>query len=173
MPICKKCTGKFPNFKVIDGKKRILNSRWYCLDCSPFGRHNTRRIHVKPLIGQGRGCELCRKQYIFKRNGATLTLCNSCVQRVRQRRMKERCVALLGGKCQDCDYSRSIEALGFHHLDPKKKDFKISGCYNRAWEILKKEVLKCDLLCSNCHIERHAKILTDKRSPIPSHFLVP
>ncbi len=176
MPTCKQCSGAFPNVKVIDGKKRILNSRRYCLDCSPFRKHNTRRIHLgpdepfAPLKGVKRTCEICQKIYIFVRNGATRYLCNSCAQRVRQRRVKGQCIDLLGGKCQDCGYSRSVEALSFHHLDPGKKDFKISGCYNRAWKVLKKEILKCVLLCSNCHIERHAKIFAGQRPKIPERF---
>lgn len=65
-----------------------------------------------------------------------------------------------GGCCQICGYKRCIEALEFHHLDPKQKDFGISHKgYTRSWEKVKEEVEKCILLCANCHREAHAGML--------------
>ncbi|MDT7542376.1 MAG: hypothetical protein QOE33_2280 [Acidobacteriota bacterium] len=62
-----------------------------------------------------------------------------------------------GCRCQVCGYEHCIEALEFHHLDPKQKDFGISNKgYTRSWEKVKKEVDKCILLCANCHREVHA-----------------
>jgi len=47
MPICKKCNEKFP-FKIrIEGVQKNLGNRKYCLDCSPWGEHNTKQIHEK------------------------------------------------------------------------------------------------------------------------------
>jgi hypothetical protein len=46
MLMCVKCGGAFSLTAVIDGKVRNLGKRRYCLICSPFGRHNTRRIHL-------------------------------------------------------------------------------------------------------------------------------
>jgi hypothetical protein len=46
--------------------------------------------------------------------------------------------------------------LDFHHRDPKQKEFsiaKISRGYSK--EKLKKELDKCDVLCSNCHRKLH------------------
>lgn len=62
-----------------------------------------------------------------------------------------------GGKCQICGYDKCFAALEFHHLDPKEKDFTISG-KSWAFEKLKKEVDKCILVCSNCHKEIHFKM---------------
>jgi hypothetical protein len=50
----------------------------------------------------------------------------------------------------------SLRALTFHHRDPSEKDFAISGT-SWAWDRIKKELDKCDLLCMNCHAERHEK----------------
>lgn len=64
-----------------------------------------------------------------------------------------------GNKCIICGYDRCSEALDFHHTDPNKKDFSISDnniSYN--WDIIKKELDKCILICSNCHREIHAGI---------------
>lgn len=72
-------------------------------------------------------------------------------------RTKRKLVDLLGGECKHCGYKKSIKALQFHHTNPKKKDFTISG---KSWSFkrLKKEALKCILLCANCHIEEHEKM---------------
>src|SRR5271169_5077671 len=38
---CQKCKRKFPFLMEVDGTKRNLSGRKFCLDCSPFGKHNT------------------------------------------------------------------------------------------------------------------------------------
>jgi hypothetical protein len=68
--------------------------------------------------------------------------------------VKERAVAYLGGKCLCCGYNRSLAALGFHHRDPRQKDFEISS--RMSWAAIEPELQKCVLLCSNCHAETHA-----------------
>ena len=71
---------------------------------------------------------------------------------------KKLLVEYKGGNCQVCKYDRCIDNLTFHHLDPSKKDFQISGT-SKAFETLKAEVDKCVLLCKNCHGEVHAGLL--------------
>lgn len=63
-----------------------------------------------------------------------------------------------GGKCQRCGYDKSIRALEFHHTDPSKKDFGISRTLTKSITLLKNEVDKCILLCSNCHAEIHDEL---------------
>ena len=46
MKICLHCECEFPIWTTIDGKPRNLASRKYCLSCSPFGSHNTRKLKV-------------------------------------------------------------------------------------------------------------------------------
>jgi len=84
------------------------------------------------------------------------------LQAVKRRRAKVRQMAVefKGGGCEICSYTRCIEALEFHHLDPTKKDFGISAKgYSRSWEKAKVEIEKCVLLCANCHREFHARKL--------------
>ena len=69
-------------------------------------------------------------------------------------RTKGRAVEYMGGECLICGYNRCLRALSFHHLDPRKKDFRISArC--ASWESIVQELNKCILLCSNCHMEVH------------------
>ena len=74
-----------------------------------------------------------------------------------RKRKKLELVEYKGGKCQCCEYNKSIKALEFHHINPKEKDFTISG-KSYSFERLKNEVDKCVLVCSNCHIEIHDEL---------------
>jgi hypothetical protein len=73
-----------------------------------------------------------------------------------RRKLKLKAIEYKGGKCQSegCNYDRCPAVLQFHHMDPSKKDFQISGM-SRDWEIMKKELDKTILLCANCHAEIH------------------
>ena len=72
-------------------------------------------------------------------------------------RTKTKLIEYKGGECKICGYKKCIQAMEFHHLNPKEKDFTISG---KSWsfERLKSEVDKCILICSNCHAEIHAGV---------------
>jgi 5-methylcytosine-specific restriction endonuclease McrA len=125
----------------IDGRMRSLYRRRFCLDCSPFGQHNTSKAPV------GSDAVLRKRRRV-----------DSWVRYLRKRRrnLKERLLALRGGKCQDCGYAASTAALEFHHRDAKTKEFGI-GNMNGSWARLVAEAEKCDLLCANCHRRRHAE----------------
>lgn len=74
----------------------------------------------------------------------------------RRRSYKERAIAYLGGKCQDCGYrDRFPEVYDFHHLDPTTKDFDVFNT-PKPFHRIKEELDKCILLCANCHRKRHA-----------------
>lgn len=82
------------------------------------------------------------------------------IQAVAKRRRKVRLMAIqhLGGKCIRCGYSKYAEVLEFHHRDPSQKDFNVSlKGHSRSWERVKREIEKCDLLCANCHREKHVE----------------
>ena len=74
----------------------------------------------------------------------------------RRLRLKERAVAYKGGHCVLCGYDRCPQALEFHHLDPKSKDFEVSSKMN--WEAVQGELDKTVLVCSNCHREVHSGV---------------
>ena len=161
MPICKNCGSNFPNTKIINDKRVNLSSRKYCLDCSPFGLHNTRpvRLNIDVYNGDHR-CLLCGRQYEYNRSkGHTKEICNSCLVNNRIYKLKIKCLEYKGNECSSCGYNANVKALCFHHLDDKEKEFNISGSHCISWERIKAELDKCVLLCSNCHIEEHDRLL--------------
>ena len=84
---------------------------------------------------------------------------NILLVKKRRQFLKEKAVEYKGGCCEKCGYNKYIGALEFHHLDPNEKDFGIaSNGITRSWEILKKELDQCILVCSNCHREIHGEL---------------
>lgn len=157
MPKCKKCGSNFPNRKKIDGKLRILSSRKYCLNCSPFNNNNRKRLEIPDC---NLTCNKCNKTYDYRRGTNSHTKCSKCCYTNAQRRIerKNKCVEYKGGKCLLCNYHKCLDALCFHHLDSNIKEFKISGSQCLSWDKIRKELDKCVLLCCRCHTEVHAGI---------------
>lgn len=86
--------------------------------------------------------------------------CKSCWNKKMVKQGQDRVVSLkleYGGKCSVCGYSKCVDALQFHHLDPTQKEFHLGESRGKKLETIKKELDKCVLLCSNCHVEAHAK----------------
>lgn len=134
MPECKQCGNKFQNRVVIKGKVRVLNRRKYCLDCSPFGKHNTKQVHLPPKK---------RKKY---------DSVHEWQQRTRIER-KQWLVEHKGGKCVICGYNRCLHALDFHHVRDKEFELSQSNLTSNSWEKIVVEVDKTVLLCKVCHTE--------------------
>jgi predicted HNH restriction endonuclease len=81
------------------------------------------------------------------------------VMRVQRKRieLKLKAIEYKGGKCSICGYSKCKDALDFHHIDEKDKEFGIGEKgYTRSWEKVKIELDKCILVCANCHREIHS-----------------
>lgn len=159
--ICEKCGEKIPATIKVDGKKRNLCSRKFCLKCSPFGSKNKSVnpcVFVKRNPGEVFEAE-CKNHGItnFIVNSQGHRRCKKCdierVTKARQKRKKE-IVEFCGGKCVLCGYDKCIDALHFHHLDPSKKSFSLSsqGVRISLKESLE-EIKKCIMVCANCHYE--------------------
>jgi len=164
MPICRKCTHPFPSSIMIDGERKILNSRKFCLECSPYGCHNTIKLDVTKKLIDGKTCTRCNtekvsSEFYRRRDGMDLSsYCIPCTNNQtteRQNKLKELAVDYKGGKCIECGYDKCIAALQFHHTNPLQKDFSISHAKSTTFNKIKNELDKCVLLCSRCHIEHH------------------
>ena len=167
MPVCKKCGVRFPCRITVEGRQRNFGKRKYCLQCSPFNKHNTKSLEkaISTISSGDRlRCTKCGRDYTYKVHMSTKTVCNSCLINGRRFQVKKRLVEVMGGKCNRCGYSRNIKALSFHHRNHEEKEFSISGKHCFSLERLLKEVEKCDLVCMNCHAEIHDELNYETRS---------
>lgn len=73
---------------------------------------------------------------------------------------KQRMLQAMGGQCVCCGYSRCADALEFHHLDSREKEFGLgkTRANPTKWIKIVEELRKCVLVCSICHREVHAGI---------------
>ncbi len=58
-------------------------------------------------------------------------------------------------KCQKCGENHSA-CLVFHHKNSEEKDFDIAGSiHTKSVKRVMDEIVKCDVLCANCHRKLH------------------
>lgn len=175
MPTCRKCGTLFPNWIKVDGQSKLLSSRKYCLDCSPYKKRNTRNLEKEAAIASDpvelpseKICLICKNNLpqssfgIYKSGGKwrIFSYCKKCDSKRTKDfylEFKKKAVEYKGGKCEKCGYCRCLKALEFHHKISKEKEVAISRFRIRNWELFKIELDKCSLLCSNCHREEHDK----------------
>lgn len=153
MPQCRKCGKVFPNRLEVAGKMRVVSNRKYCLDCSPYGLHNTRKVE----FARCDRCSLCERRPTNKGN----RICGYCRNKVQRWRLKLACVEYKGGKCARCGWSGNPVAFDFHHTDPREKEFGLQMS-TRSWTDIQQELDKCELLCTRCHRIEHAQELDDE-----------
>jgi len=68
---------------------------------------------------------------------------------------KLKAIEYKGEVCLDCRGKNFLPAVfHFHHRDPLTKEFTLRD--GKSWDRVKTELDKCNLLCANCHITRHA-----------------
>ena len=125
----------------------IIYMRKICKGC---GNKIPRKIpHTNRKTKQSR-------QYCYNCSPVRTNQKHPVEHRSERRRRKAELVRMLGGKCVECGYNKSITALSFHHIDPKTKLFEVSnGHIMENWDDVVKEAKKCELLCLNCHAELH------------------
>lgn len=99
-------------------------------------------------------CKLCDNE--IKNNLKNRSRCGSCNTRIRRYRAKTAAVEYKGGSCERCEWIGPVAAFEFHHTDDNK-EFNIGSAANKSWKVIKKEIDKCELLCSNCHRIEHSK----------------
>jgi len=71
-----------------------------------------------------------------------------------RKQLKLKLIQIFGGKCQRCGYNKYFGSLDFHHKTGEKE---------KNWEWRTKGFIekiksgKIELLCANCHREKHAE----------------
>ena len=164
--ICRKCSKEFPTHVFIDGILHNLCNRKFCLECSPFGKHNT-RISLKAAgpVGFQTCCQCHQSKQIsqFYKKGLHTSrlqsICIPCLLKYQMRRWNNRkimMIAKFGNVCLDCKKEMVHPALfDFHHLAGETKLENWTTLRQKAWVTVEKELAKCVLLCAYCHRMRH------------------
>ena len=133
--------------------KKICKDCWKEKDCKWNSSFTTKWVPEYKAR-----CDKCHN--IFKRiiakSSVSKWLCNIRVKKY-QRQNKQWAVDYLWWRCIKCWYNKCLRALNFHHRNPEKKQYTIWEILDHHKNKLKKELNKCDLLCSNCHMEEHNK----------------
>ncbi len=163
MPICKNCEESFPKTIVLDGKERNLQNRKYCLRCSPFGSHNTRRLHTSTAVKEPKTCQCGRSLDGTHR----ATKCYVCIQKGKGARREDAVYSIVGNACWKCGYDKGTKGrsvLDFHHVHPDQKSFSLNRRHiaNYAWDRVLAEMKKCVLLCSRCHREEGCGLISQE-----------
>ena len=123
--------------------KRYNNAGHYKFKSCKCGESNPNNFFKKK---GDRAWHICKACYKLKYGRMRLE---------RVHKVKEECVAYLGGKCSKCGYDKCIAALEYHHKNPEQKDPNWKKMRLLKLEKIKEELDKCVLLCSNCHKEEH------------------
>jgi transposase len=129
---------------------------------SRYGLCTARRTRAMPAGRPKRARMRCRTHGVteFVLEGRGYYRCIRCRARAvaeRRRIVKRTLVEEAGGCCAICGYSRCLQALHFHHVDPMTKFFHLGERgHARALERSRREAQKCVLLCGNCHAEVEA-----------------
>jgi transposase len=126
---------------------------------------------------QNQFCSICNDKltsenaYFRKNRKIYCPKCKNCTSKETKnirKNSKEKAIEYKGGCCNRCGYNKNIATLEFHHLNPLEKEISPSKLTNREWEVLREEIDKCILLCSNCHREEHQRI--DDRIDLENNF---
>ena len=152
--VCYTCGGEFNDHIYVDGKLRNMQNRRNCLECSPW---KSNKSNVDKTIEEKR--EKRRAKYIRYYNKKKLAGID--VVSVRRKSRKQWLINLIGGKCQICGYDKCSRNLAFHHLNDKL--FALTECnLQRDFQYVINEVIKCILVCHNCHGEIHDDMVSSE-----------
>lgn len=152
--ICKNCGKVFPNRIVIDGEKKDLYNRSFCLECSPFNQHNTKDITQKKY------CVICGVELVNRQRFTCSPQCDNerkyityiekwksgSVDGLRgeyqiSNRIRRYLFEKYNNKCCRCGWGETNEYTGNIPLEVHHKD----GNYKNNNED------NLELLCPNCH----------------------
>ena len=147
MKHCQKCNKEIPPTMIVNGKVKWNNTRKNCIECSPF------RFWVSDPTYQG------IKQRGYKNWTEEEKQKSRDYENLKNHERKLFYINQAGGKCKHCGYLKCPRALSFHHRNPKEKEFGLNKLGKKSESRVKNELLKCDLLCMNCHSEIEYELL--------------
>lgn len=82
--------------------------------------------------------------------------CKLCQKAYDRTKFRNTVTEIVGSySCKICGYSKCLEAIEFHHINPSLKEWKLSDLVTNKKETIEKELAKGILVCANCHREIH------------------
>lgn len=128
-----------------------------CANCHQIHHHS--KIKKEPLPKES-GCKYCGSESAEKRYCSKECSKNwhRDIQAVKARNLKEEMMNLIGGcKCKVCCFNSDIMGLVFHHKNSEEKEFTVDSrrLANTSRAKIINEVMKCEIMCQNCHNEFH------------------
>lgn len=120
-------------------------------------------------------CKICNNDKVKNHYKKSIRYKNDVIQRAYT--LVERNVKMISKfkqhyGCRFCN-EREPCCLQFHHLHPSEKVFEIHGALKKNVEVYKKEILKCEILCANCHLKVHAnKLILENRRELDTSLLI-
>lgn len=122
------------------------------------------------IVMDMKACTTCKQEkgidHFYLQKGHPLDRMSSCKpcfnKKCCQRwvRLKVEAINAKGGKCSRCSLSLSdshYSVFEFHHNNPVEKDFDWNKMRLASKERRDKELIKCTLLCANCHRIVHSE----------------
>lgn len=100
-------------------------------------------------------CQKCGKELAPRTGGGgwNRRYCSQrCQQLARRARNRVKAIAYLGGRCVNCG---STNDLQFDHREQGTRRFCITERIGGRWSTIEAELVKCQLLCFECHARKH------------------
>lgn len=126
------------------------------LPLTAFSRKVRRgKVGLQPL------CKTCNRAYQkrhYQENKPAYLAKAKIARRAMLERVRPVMLAYLKDHpCQDCGETDPI-VLQFDHRDPSKKETEVSALLRsgNSWKRIMREIVKCDVVCANCHTRRTA-----------------
>jgi len=143
-----------------------------CIKCKKDKDENDFSWRNKQREIKNSYCKKCKREYNkihYENNFEKYREKSTKNNKIYKKRNKEYALSLkLSLKCKICGEDHPA-CLDFHHRDSDDKEYNISIISNSSCSIkkLKKEIEKCDVLCSNCHRKLHYEMRTVRRNHAP------
>lgn len=133
MKYCSRCKLKKPTIEFASKKKAKDKLQPYCRICN----------------------QVCSKRY-YTENREAHKLRTTAEKKKRKKLLAEYIKQVKNIPCTDCGKRYPPYVMDFDHRDPSQKLYIVSEIVNRSVSMtrLKDEIIKCDVVCSNCHRER-------------------
>jgi hypothetical protein len=127
-----------------------------CSTCNKNKNINNFAINKSKKDGLNGKCKECQREYLkehYKKNKQYYIDKASESHRKTIEIKRQLIIDAKSKGCSRCG-EKHIACLDFHHL--KDKEFGIAkGKFSKGIDTLKKELNKCEVICSNCHRKLH------------------